>query len=45
MVKWNNKIIIIDEYFTSKTCCKCKNIKYNLGDNTIYKYYKHKQVR
>ena len=35
-IKWNNKIIIIDEYLTSKTCCKCKNIKYNLGDNKIY---------
>ena len=36
-VKWNNKIILIDESYTSKTCCSCHNIKNDLGLNKIYK--------
>ena len=35
-VKWNNKIIIINEYLTSKTCCGCHNIKNDLGANKVY---------
>ena len=36
-VKWNNKIILIDESYTSKTCCSCHNIKNDLGPNKVYK--------
>lgn len=32
----NVKLEIKDEYFTSKTCTRCGNIKYNLGSNKIY---------
>ena len=35
-VKWNNKIILIDESYTSKTCCRCHNIKNDLGSNKFY---------
>ena len=35
-VKWNNKIIIINEYLTSKTCCRCHNIKNDLGATKVY---------
>ena len=35
-VKWNNKIILINESYTSKTCCKCHNIKNDLGANKVY---------
>ena len=31
-VKWNNKIILINEYLTSKTFSNCRNIDYNLDD-------------
>jgi putative transposase len=27
---------LIDEYMTSKTCCKCKNIKQDLKGEKIY---------
>jgi len=34
--KFNNKINEIDEYLTSKTCCKCGNINKKLGTNKVY---------
>ena len=36
-VKWNNKIILVNEYLTSKTCSNCHNIDYNLGGGKDYK--------
>ena len=36
-VKWNNKVILINECLTSKTCCNCNNIKHNLGGSKVYK--------
>ena len=35
-VKWNNKVILINAYNTSKTCCNCGNIKKNLGPTKTY---------
>lgn len=32
----NCELVIKPEYYTSKTCTKCGNIKYNLGGNKIY---------
>ena len=37
VVKWNNKIILVNEYKTSKTCCECGNEKNDLGCNKTYK--------
>lgn len=34
--KYNNIINEINEYLTSKTCCKCGNINKNLGTSKIY---------
>ena len=34
--KFNCNVKLINEYLTSKTCCKCKNIKYNLKTEKIY---------
>ena len=34
--KFNSNINLIDEYMTSKTCCNCKNIKYNLKAEKTY---------
>ena len=36
-VKWNNKIILVNEYKTSKTCCECGNEKNDLGSEKTYK--------
>ena len=36
-VKWNNKIILVNEYKTSKTCCECGNEKNDLGCKKTYK--------
>ena len=36
--KWNNKIIVINEYLTSKICCNCRNIKNDLGANKVYEF-------
>ena len=35
-VKWNNKVILINAYNTSKTCCNCENIKKDLGSKKTY---------
>ena len=35
-VKWNNKVVLINAYNTSKTCCNCENIKKNLGSTKKY---------
>ena len=32
----NAEIIIKPEYYTSMTCGRCGNLKYNLGRNEIY---------
>jgi len=34
--KFNCNVKLINEYLTSKTCCKCKNIKYDLKAEKIY---------
>jgi putative transposase len=34
---YNSRVIIVDEYYTSKTCGKCGNLKDNLGGNKVYK--------
>ena len=34
--KFNCNVKLINEYLTSKTCCKCKNIKYDLKTEKIY---------
>jgi putative transposase len=34
--KFNSNVKLIDEYMTSKTCCKCKNIKQYLKGDKIY---------
>ena len=36
-VKWNNEIILVNEYKTSKTCCECGNEKNDLGPAKTYK--------
>ena len=34
--KFNSNVKLINEYMTSKTCCKCKNIKQDLKGEKIY---------
>jgi len=34
--KFNSNVKLIDEYMTSKTCCKCKNIKQDLKAEKTY---------
>ena len=34
--KFNSNVKLINEYLTSKTCCKCKNIKNDLKAGKIY---------
>lgn len=36
-IKYNSKVIFINEYKTSMTCHRCKNENKNLGGNHIYK--------
>ena len=43
-IKWNNKIILINESYTSKTCCICHNIKNNLCSNKVYTCSKYNLI-
>ena len=35
--KRGNKVYFVDESYTSKTCCSCGDLNYNLGASKVFK--------